>query len=261
MSANPQSATIYDANASVQQQRAMENLAGWTFNATDVVLDIGSGNGRITANIASHVTQGKIIGLDIDQDMVDFANNKYSETHTNLIFQQGDACALTFDNEFTRIVSFATLSWIPLDRHQEIFTGISVALKPGGLALLRMSAVGDRPFNRAMDSICANTKWQQYFCNYVSPAAYESEENLRLICENCNLNVVRVEDSTKTSSFKSKYEFQTWLMTWIPQRHQVPKESVQEFVSDVIDCYCQMMNFSEEISITLPGLLIEISKI
>ncbi len=259
--ANPQCACDYEKNATVQQERALENLSGWTFNAADLVLDIGSGNGKVTANMAKQVPYGKVVGLDIDPSMCSFATEKYPHSeYPNLEFVQDNACELNYVEAFNKITSFATLSWIPIDHHLHIFTGIAQALKPGGKTLLRMSAEGKRPFNKAVEEVMARDKWAPFFLGFASPAAYQSEDRLKDMLIAVGLIVHRIEDATKSSSFPTKEAFYNWLMTWEPHRNQVSESQREMFMYEVIDCYCETMNFTHMISITLPGILVEAEK-
>lgn len=249
----------YNEHGKVQFERALENLSGWTFDPSDIVLDIGSGNGKVTFNISEHVPYGKVIGLDINPEMVEFANQNY-QVNSNIEFIVGDACNLPFRGVFDKITSFATLSWIPLESHQEIFNNIYLALKPQGKALLRMSSEGKRPFNEILNKVIETPSWSQYFENFISPASYQSENNLRSIISQANLKVIKIDDATKISNFSDKEKFCTWLMSWLPHRNQIPENLREKFMMEVIDRYCEEMGFVNNISITMPGLLVEIQK-
>lgn len=255
---NPQNPQQYLKEASVQQERALENLAGWKFDPCDQVLDIGSGPGKITASIAEQVPYGSVVGLDLNLKMCEQAREMY--TLNNLNFIQGDACSLPFKESFDKITCFAVLSWIPLEAHQQIFNEIARALKARGKTLLRMSAEGDRPLNQAVGQIIKVPKWSHFFTNFISPAAYQNENRLREIAEQSKLNVIRVEDSTKISTFNSKEDFVKWLLTWEPHRLAINESERKQFMEDVVDQYCMQGNYHDKISITLPGILIELEK-
>lgn len=258
---NPQCPQDYAKNATVQQDRALENLSGWVFRETDLVLDIGSGNGRVTASIAQQVPHGKVVGLDIDPQMCHYASLQYPlEQYPNLEFAYGDACMLNYCEAFDKITCFATLSWIALEHHHKIFAGIARALKLHGKGLLRMSAVGYRPLNEAIAQVCQNSRWNPYFSKYLSPASYQSHDRIRAIISSLGLKLLRLEDATKTSSFITKEAFTRWLLTWEPSRNQIPENLRDAFMAEVTECYCERMNFEEKVQIQLPGLLIEVEK-
>ena len=68
--------------------------------AASRVLDVGSGTGAITAKVARR-TQGEVIGIDIDPEMVAFARQHDRRTR----YEQGDALALPYPDEHFDIVT------------------------------------------------------------------------------------------------------------------------------------------------------------
>jgi len=57
----------------------------------DRILDVGSGTGVVTAELAGH-TRGQVIGLDIDPEMVAYARQEHGQAE----YRVGDAHALDF---------------------------------------------------------------------------------------------------------------------------------------------------------------------
>jgi trans-aconitate 2-methyltransferase len=61
------------------------------------VIDIGCGDGKVTAAIASTVPEGAVTGIDNSPKMIWFAQQHFPGTrHPNLTFIQMDARHLTF---------------------------------------------------------------------------------------------------------------------------------------------------------------------
>ncbi len=90
----------------------------------EVILDLGSGTGDLTKQIAENSQQ--VIGLDNSAEMVLKAQQK----HPNIAFVQADARSFQLDTIFDAVFSNATLHWIP-DAESVIKT-ISQHLKTGG---------------------------------------------------------------------------------------------------------------------------------
>jgi trans-aconitate methyltransferase len=88
------------------------------------VLDLGSGTGELTAQLAERGAQ--VVGVDAAQEMVTEARRK----HPNLDFRVGDGQALDFDCEFDAIFSNAALHWMP--KADAVAEGVAQALRPGG---------------------------------------------------------------------------------------------------------------------------------
>ncbi|MGZ4911398.1 MAG: class I SAM-dependent methyltransferase, partial [Halobacteriota archaeon] len=76
------------------------------------ILDIGCGDGKITAELAARVSHGSVLGIDNSAEMILFAQNMFPRSvYPNLSFRLGDAVNLTFSQEFDVIVAFASLHW------------------------------------------------------------------------------------------------------------------------------------------------------
>jgi trans-aconitate 2-methyltransferase len=100
----------YEKSSSAQYRWAMDLVSQLDLNGDERVLDMGCGDGKITARLASRVPKGKVLGIDLSRDMVDFAGGRYPrKTYSNLAFQWGDANKLDFNEEFDLVVSFACL--------------------------------------------------------------------------------------------------------------------------------------------------------
>ena len=94
-------AADYAANSAVQQTWARELIAQLQLRGDEHVLDVGCGDGKVTAEIARAVPRGSATGVDASPQMIDFAKKTFSPCEiSNLTFQICDA----------RKISFAALS-------------------------------------------------------------------------------------------------------------------------------------------------------
>jgi len=83
------SAADYASNSKVQQLWARELIAKLKLRGNERILDVGCGDGKITAEIARAVPHGEAVGMDASPQMIEFAARKFS--HPNLKFQVIDA--------------------------------------------------------------------------------------------------------------------------------------------------------------------------
>ena len=94
-------AADYAANSAVQQTWARELIAQLHLRGDEHILDVGCGDGKVTAEIARAVPRGSVTGVDASPEMIRFARKTFSPgKHPNLEFQVMDA----------RKISFAALS-------------------------------------------------------------------------------------------------------------------------------------------------------
>ena len=99
---------------------------------TGALLDIGCGDGRLTAQMAEALPQWAITGLDPNNEMLDLADISFAQP--NLRFVRGTLDHLPTDNTFDAITLFNTLKFIP---HAEAFLAdMHRRLNPGGQLLI-----------------------------------------------------------------------------------------------------------------------------
>lgn len=116
------SAGTYDAHA-----RFVSDLAGGVVDwlnpqAGERILDLGCGDGVLTADLAAR--GARVVGVDSSADFVQAAQAR------GLDVRLMDGEHLTFENEFDAVFSNAALHW--MTRPSEVIAGISRAMKPGG---------------------------------------------------------------------------------------------------------------------------------
>src|SRR4051812_17689039 len=125
----------YARNSSQQQIWARELIAKLNLRGGERLLDIGCGDGKVTAELASMLPRGSAVGVDVSREMIGFANDNFApDDSPNLSFARMDASNLTFEREFDVIFSNAALHWIR--DHRPVLRGIARSLRPGGRILL-----------------------------------------------------------------------------------------------------------------------------
>jgi len=121
----------YAKHSRSQESWARELLTLVELQPDDVVLDVGCGDGRISASIAARVPHGRVVGVDLSAEMVAHAAAQHGPPSVlNLRFEQADAAALKFEPEFSVVFSNAVLHWVQ-DQRAAVH-GIARALRPGG---------------------------------------------------------------------------------------------------------------------------------
>lgn len=144
-------ASSYDANAdafdrlterySASLAKHMVGLAG--LQASDNVLDLGSGTGLLALQAATCVASGQVVGIDHSQTMLDYARAKAVKRGLaeRASFAAMDAEALEFaDGHFDAILSLYVLRHLPNVR--AAVAEMHRVLKPGGRIVV---SVGARP--------------------------------------------------------------------------------------------------------------------
>ena len=86
-------------------------LQGLDLTGDEEVLDLGWGEGVLTAALAARLPRGRVLGIDRSPVMVATASRR-AETTVNLRCEVNSPTDMTYDSDFDLVVSFNMLHWI-----------------------------------------------------------------------------------------------------------------------------------------------------
>lgn len=231
-------ASDYNRQSSLQQAMAEEQLARLTLEGGERILDVGCGDGRITAEIAARLPRGSALGVDPSQEMIAFASSHFgAPAHANLRFEVGDARRLPYRSEFDLVVSFNALHWVP--EQDAALASIRAALKPGGRALLRMVPSGRREsLEDVIEEVRQRPRWAGSFAGYRRPYLHPSPEEYRTLAERAGFRVARVHVDDKAWDFRTRDGFVAFARaTFVEWTQRLPEAEWDAFIADVLDRY------------------------
>lgn len=233
-------ASEYERISALQHTMAEEVLALLDLKGNERVLDIGSGNGKVSSEIASRVPQGSVIGVDFSANMVAFASSEYAGSHKNLRFQVADARHLGFGPEFDLVVSFNALHWVP--EQALALQSIRAGLKPQGRAQLRMVFRGERmSLEDVLQKTCHSERWHGHFTSSRDPYLHLTPEEYSALAEQNGLKVCNLHTADKAWDFKSRAAFAAFgWVTFVEWTQHVPEAEKPEFINDVLDRYSKV---------------------
>jgi SAM-dependent methyltransferase len=111
--------------------------------ATDNVLDVGCGSGWLTRRIAQRVPQGRVVGMDVSDQMIRVARRTSLE-QDNVLYVTGEAGEIPWEaNFFTQAISVESAYYWPEPAAgvQEIFR----VLRPGASLWMLINYYRDNP--------------------------------------------------------------------------------------------------------------------
>jgi trans-aconitate methyltransferase len=228
----------YQKNSGIQLKWGRELIDKLKLQGNEHVLDIGCGDGKVTAEIAAIVTDGSVTGIDNSPEMISLACDTFpAGNYANLRFMQMDACKLGFAGEFDIVFSNAVLHWVR--DHRSVLKGISRSLKKPGRILLQMGGRGNvEGMMSIVSAMTQKQEWAGYFKDFTNPFSFNSPEEYGNWLVEAGLKPVRVELIGKDLAQQGREGLASWFRTtWHPFFHRVPGPQQQEFIDEAIDTY------------------------
>jgi trans-aconitate methyltransferase len=228
----------YHRQSGLQKALANKRLARLTLAGNEHVLDVGCGDGKITAEIAARVPRGAVLGTDPSPDMIRFAAGHFGpDRWPNLRFEVADARSLPYRAAFDLVVSFNALHWVP--EQEAALRSIRVALKPGGRATLVFVPQGERKsFEDVIEDARRSARWAPYFAGFAQPYVHPRPEEYRALAERCGFRVDRIEVEDDAWDFVTREAFAAFCRaTLVPWTRVLPETEKEGFIGDVLDRY------------------------
>jgi trans-aconitate methyltransferase len=231
-------ASDYARQSSLQHAMAEEQLGLLTLAGSERVLDVGCGDGKITAGIAARVPRGSMLGVDPSRDMVAFASSHFGPpAQANLRFEVADVRRLPYRDAFDLVVSFNALHWVP--EQGEALESIRAAVKPRGQVVLRLVPQGRRrSLEDVIEEVRQRPRWADHFSGYHRPYIHFPPEEYHALAEQCGFRVLGLRVEDKAWDFKNRAAFVAFaLATFVEWTRCLPESEWQAFISEVLDLY------------------------
>ena len=228
----------YARGSSLQAAMAAEVLALARFDGHEQVLDVGCGDGRITAEIGARVPRGSATGVDPSRAMIAHATATFgSAAHPNLRFDVGDARTLAFHDAFDRVVSFNALHWVP--EQEAALRSIRRAMKPGATAQLRLVPDGARAsVETVAESVRRHPRWAPHFERFRDPYLHATPPQYEAMATHAGLRVTSLDVADKAWDFGTRAAFHAFcamgMRAWT---ERLPETERDAFVADVVEAY------------------------
>jgi trans-aconitate 2-methyltransferase len=231
-------AADYAANSIVQQSWARELITRLNLRGNEHVLDVGCGDGKVTAEIANAVPRGSVVGIDASAEMIGFAKKTFpAKKFPNLEFHVIDARKIKFDRQCDLIFSNAALHWV--DDHQAILRGMASVLRPGGRLVVSCGGKGNaqevfvvlRPEMRL-------ERWRRFFRRMPKPYFFYAPEDYEKWLPQFGFKIQRLQLVPKDATYAGAEGFAAWLRTtWLPYVQRVPESQREEFIAAITNRY------------------------
>jgi trans-aconitate 2-methyltransferase len=222
-------AETYDAVSDPQFEWGMEVLERLELRGDEVAVDAGCGSGRVTAELADRLPDGRVVAVDGSEAMVEKAKERLGDRADYVV---SDLVELELPEPIDLVFSTATFHWI--GDHDRLFRRLRAALKPGGRLVAQCGGQGNvARHTQAIATVAADPEYGQHLTgakglwNFASPE--ETEPRLR----EAGFDDVRCWLQPKPVQPSRPLEFIT-TVTLGPILDQLPEEKRQPFAEAVL---------------------------
>lgn len=227
----------YAQHSSLQEAMASQVIALLELRGDENVLDIGCGDGRISARIAEQLVPcGSVCGSDASADMIGFAQQKHADV-PNLRFIVADATQLRIDDRFDAVVSFNALHWVP--QLLPALREMRAVLLPDGRAWLRLVTHGPVVSIEAVaEQVRRDAEWAPHFAGFQDPYLRLEPQQVETQASSAGLRVLSSHTRLESWDFGSRAAlfgfcsagFGAWTQ-------RLPEDRRDAFVGTVLDRY------------------------
>ena len=230
----------YELHSGEQQRWARELIEKLGLTGTEELLDIGCGDGKVTAEIAAILSGGRVLGIDNSESMIELATTRYPpEDHPNLTFSLLDAVEMDFVPRFDVVFSNAALHWVK--DHRPVVESIHACLKPGGRILLQMGGQGNaRTIIAVLDEIMQSPRYQRYFEGFEFPYGFHGIDYYKALLEEVGFIDRRVELIDKDMAHDGIEGLKGWIRTtWLPYTARLDEPDRDPFIDELARSYLE----------------------
>lgn len=205
----------------------------------ETVVDIGCGDGRLTARLARRLPRGRVVGLDASQTMVEHARATWGDV-PGLEFRRADASSFRLEFTADVLVSNAVLHWVA--DLGPVFHACRRVLKPGGRILFQMGGAGNvARLEGVAQQVLAREPWKEWFPQGMPRVwtMHAPEEALREL-EVAGLAPLRVELLERDMVHADADAMLGWMRTtWFLVVAPVPETLRERLLVEIRDAYLE----------------------
>lgn len=251
----------YHKNSAVQFNAALHLLKNIKLKGSERILDVGCGDGKITAQLAQSVPRGLVLGIDKSPEMINFSQSMFLKSnYSNLCFQLTEIQEMNSYNAFDIIFSSFSLQWIMnlddfLDHVYKAltFNGFFIATVPLGIP---------QALEQSLQETLNRPRWCTYFIDFVKTWDFREKDEYSKLIRFHKFHIKILELVFQKEFFSSKKSLENYLRYSFPHSAHLPEELRASFLSDVIHRFLEIEPPLESgmISFSFPRLDIMASK-
>lgn len=233
-SQDPWEGQEYALHSSSQKEAASELLRYLVFEGDESLLDVGCGDGTITAALSHQIPNGRIRGIDISTSMINFAQQSFpTSSYPNLQFRIGNAIESHGESLYDGILSFTALNWV--SDHATFLKSSWTALKPSGSLAFSLPLGLPDALQQAVSEISFEPHWAPYFKGFQTGWNFGSSDSWKKLLLELPFEIHRFQVVRQHDVFPSRTVFEGFIRQWFPYLRPLPENLRSQFLNEVLD--------------------------
>jgi trans-aconitate 2-methyltransferase len=225
--------SVYHRLSGPQVSWGKKVLSRLRLRSDEVILDAGCGTGRLTAELCEALTDGRVVAIDLSQNMLNSARAHLAPFAPRVSLVACDLLHLPFVRAFHGIVSTAAFHWV-LD-HDRLFANLRDALVPGGW--LEAQCGGGPNIERLRkraDLLASEPEFTHFFAGFREPWLFEDADGAAETMRRAGFADIETSVEPALTVLDSADEYNEFVRNIILREHlqHLPSEHLRgEFVA------------------------------
>jgi trans-aconitate 2-methyltransferase len=229
-------ATAYHRLSGPQVSWGRKVLSGLKMRGDELLMDAGCGTGRLTAELLDDLPNGRVVGVDLSQNMLTTARDHLRPKFgIRVQFVAADFQNLPFEHAFDGIFSTAAFHWV--SDHPCLFQSLFRALRPGGWL---HAQCGGGPnlarLRKRMNTLMGVPKYARFFLRFHDPWVFNDAETAADLLRQAGFVEVQTTLESALTVLENIESYSEFVRTVILRRHleEIPDPTLrEEFVADI----------------------------
>lgn len=223
----------YTKASTHQKEWGNKIISELNLKGNESILDLGCGDGVLTAELAELVPDGHVLGIDGSYGMIEAAGKLSSR---NLVFKLQDINSIDYVSEFDLVYSNATLHWIKY--HSRLLSKIYQCLKQDGILRINFAADGNCSYlNKVLKDTMRFPEFEKLFVGFEWPWYFPELETYEALVCKFPFREVRVWGENADRYFSDVNSMVKWVdqPSLVPFLEYLPRHDKQNFRNYVVE--------------------------
>lgn len=232
----------YFHHSELQRQWSWELIGRYPLKGSEKILDFGCGDGKITAELSYCLPNGQIIGVDLSEQMVSFAQRSFpKQNYPSLSFVRSEdidfeIIDLTSPEKFDRIYSFFVFHLVA--NPQTVLSNLRKKIEDDGQLFLVLPKGGNRPFfeaaTLAFNDYDLQPPWMKSK-THKNKATMRTVEGVKNIIESSGWSISHLAEVKSAHAFITREQFTHWLIGTLTANWDIPIKIAPDFFQRLVE--------------------------